>query len=61
MYDWENKILTVDEVAAILRLTPRTVRELLKQSEIPGRKVGRVWRTDGAQLKKYLIGEYEKS
>lgn len=54
--DWEQRILTVDEVASIVRLRARTVRELLKKGELPGRKIGRVWRIPGSALKEFLGG-----
>lgn len=37
-------ILTTEDVAKILRLTPLTVRVLAQKGEIPGRKVGSQWR-----------------
>ena len=36
--------LTLAEVADVLRLNVRTVRELVRRRELPGRLVGRRWR-----------------
>lgn len=36
--------LTLAEVADVLRLNPRTVRELVRRRELPGRIVGGRWR-----------------
>src|SRR5438874_1250108 len=50
-----NMLLTPEEVAHILGLSPFTVRRLLRQGELPGRKVGkRQWRIPRAELDKYL-------
>ena len=37
-------LLTLKEVAAILRLHPRTVREYVRRGELPGRVIGGRWR-----------------
>lgn len=48
-------LLTPDEAARLLGLSPFTVRRLLRQGEIPGRKVGkRQWRIRRADLDQYL-------
>ncbi len=52
-----GKMLTVDEVAAILRVTPKTVRNLLNAAKLPGVKIGRVWRVSEAALWKHLLRE----
>jgi len=40
----ENEILTVEELAKYLKISERTVYELLRKGEIPGFKVGATWR-----------------
>ena len=47
-------ILTVEETARILKISPFTVRELLKAGELPGRKVGRQWRILQTDLQAFL-------
>jgi excisionase family DNA binding protein len=50
-----NLLLTPEEVAGILGLSPFTVRRLLRQGELPGRKVGkRQWRIRRVDLEEYL-------
>ena len=39
-----NPLLTVQEVALYLRLRPETVRAMVRRGELPGIKIGRVWR-----------------
>jgi len=40
----EPQLLTVDEVAELLRIRRDTVYRLAAKGEIPGHKIGRVWR-----------------
>ncbi|MBM3334363.1 PTS sugar transporter subunit IIA [Candidatus Sumerlaeota bacterium] len=40
------KVLTVREVADILKLHPRTVTNLARSGELPARQIGRIWRFD---------------
>lgn len=39
----KDQILTVEEVAEILRVTPRTVAEWSRAGDLPGFKMGRNW------------------
>lgn len=39
-----EKILTPEQVAERLAVTPKAVREWLKSGMLPGRKIGRLWR-----------------
>jgi excisionase family DNA binding protein len=48
------ELLTVDEVAAMLKVSTFTVRELLKANKLHGVKVGRQWRIRKADLEAYL-------
>lgn len=48
-------LLTPEEAAGILGLSPFTVRRLLREGELPGRKVGkRRWRIRRTDLDDYL-------
>jgi excisionase family DNA binding protein len=50
-----NALLTTEEVARILGLSPFTVRRLLREGELPGKKVGkRQWRILRADLDEYV-------
>lgn len=48
--------LTAAEVARALRLQLGTVRRLLRGGRIPGRRVGRSWRTRAGDLADYIAG-----
>ncbi|MCX6377355.1 MAG: helix-turn-helix domain-containing protein [Armatimonadetes bacterium] len=50
------QVLTVEQAAKKLQLTPRTVREYLKHGMIPGRKLGRSWRILETELEWFLSG-----
>jgi excisionase family DNA binding protein len=53
------EILTVEEAARLLRLSPYTVRKLARQGRLPGRKVGRGWRFRKDLLLAWLEGRWE--
>jgi excisionase family DNA binding protein len=40
----DPEIMTADEVAAYLRIHPRTVTDRARRGEIPGRRIGNLWR-----------------
>jgi excisionase family DNA binding protein len=50
----EIKLLTVDEIATILRVSKVFVRRLLREGKIKGRKVGRDWRVEETELQRYI-------
>ncbi|GAA2110928.1 helix-turn-helix domain-containing protein [Streptomyces synnematoformans] len=51
-------VLTVEEVAGILRTSPRTVRTLASKDQLPGAfKVGAAWRFDKARLRALIEGQ----
>jgi excisionase family DNA binding protein len=39
-----ERLLTLLEAAAFLRLHPRTVRDYIRRGELSGRLIGRCWR-----------------
>jgi excisionase family DNA binding protein len=47
-------LLTAKETADVLKVTVRTVYNLLERGELRGVKVGRVWRFSEDELKAYL-------
>ena len=49
-----HDILTVTEVAALLRLHPVTVRLKAASGEIPGRQIGNRWRFSRARIEAWL-------
>ncbi len=49
-----DNLLTLKEVAKLLRLSPQTLYKMLEQGEIPAVKIGSQWRFDREQLKSWL-------
>ena len=52
-----DELLTPEEVAAILRVSPKSIRKWLKEGTLQGIKVGRLWRIKESELKAALAGE----
>ena len=48
------KILTLPEVAEVLKVSEKTVGILFKAGDLNGKKVGREWRTTTEHIKEYL-------
>jgi excisionase family DNA binding protein len=48
------RILTIEEAAEILKLTPEIVRKYLRRGQLPGRKIGREWRLSERALHDWL-------
>jgi len=51
------RILTVEQAAEKLQLTPKTTRKLLKEGKMPGRKVGRAWRVVETDIERWVGGK----
>jgi len=49
-----DPIMTVDQVAAYLKLHPLTIRRLAREGEIPAFKVGRQWRVKRELLELWM-------
>ena len=49
-----EQVYTVEEVAEILRIHPKTVYKLLSSGELNGIKAGRAWRVHSDALSEYL-------
>jgi excisionase family DNA binding protein len=49
-----NDVLTTKQVAFHFRLHPLTVRKLCQKGELPGFKVGRLWRFSKIALDKWV-------
>lgn len=47
-------LLTVEEVAGILRIKPVIVRRWLRDGILPGLKLGRIWRIDEQDLEAFI-------
>lgn len=48
------KLLTVQEVALLLQVCQRTVMNMAKKGELPGKKLGRLWRFEEDSVLKWL-------
>jgi len=49
-----QEVLTAEEAARYLRVGERTLRRMLREGRLPGRKVGREWRIAREALDRYL-------
>jgi len=49
-----TEVMTLEEVAAYLRVTDKTIYSLTKRGNIPGTKVGHQWRFDKASIDEWL-------
>ena len=54
MYD---EILTVEEVSEILYIGRNTAYALLKSGELPGFRIGRVWKIPWQALESYITSK----
>ena len=52
-----NRLMTVREVAKLLRLSPKTLYKLVDQKSIPAIKVGSQWRFERDQIKAWLTNQ----
>lgn len=49
-----NEILTLEEVAAYLRLTPQTIYKWAQEKRIPAAKLGKEWRFRRSIIDRWL-------
>lgn len=50
----QTGFLTPEEVAAALRVSPAVVLRLLRRGELPALRVGRAWRVDQEDLRRWI-------
>lgn len=55
----EDRLLTPEQVAARLAVSPKSIREWLKSQKLKGTKMGRLWRVREDDLRKFLDTESE--
>lgn len=55
-----SEILTVREVAALLKINEKTAYKLAAKGEIPGFKVGGSWRFDRGEIESWIRRQTEK-
>lgn len=56
-----RNMLTIDETAKYLSLTPETVRRLIRRGELRATKLGKVWRVSREVLRRVEIGEADQA
>jgi PTS system nitrogen regulatory IIA component len=49
-------ILTLEQAAEMLQLSPRTVQRMVSKGKMPGRRIGGQWRFDREQLREWVRG-----
>lgn len=49
-----EQLLTPEEAALQLGITPRTIREWLRNGKLPGVKLGRLWRVKETDLEAFI-------
>lgn len=55
-----SEILTVREVAALLKINEKTAYKLAAKGKIPGFKVGGSWRFDRGEIESWIKRQTEK-
>ena len=55
------RVLLVEEVAQLLRVSPDSVRRQLADGHLPGVKVGGAWRIPADRLDAYLNGDLDEA
>ena len=53
------EILTLEQAAAMLQISERTLQRMLKKGEVPGTRIGGQWRFDRDQLRALVRGEWK--
>jgi excisionase family DNA binding protein len=53
-------MLSLPEVAKLLRVHPSTIYRLLRRRELPGFKVGRDWRFHHESIERWMRGREQK-
>jgi len=56
-----NRLMTIEEVAAYMRVSRFTVYRLAKDRAIPAAKVGRQWRFQKEELDRWVKAPYRKT
>ena len=54
-------LITADQAAELLKLHPKTVKRLAQARELPGMKIGRVWRFRESSLDAWMTARLECS
>lgn len=52
-----SEILTIDELAAYLRIPKSTLYKLAREGKVPSNKIGRHWRFQKRSIDRWLEGQ----
>ena len=50
-----DPLWTVEDVATYLKLQPETIRSMARRGELPGLKIGKVWRFQMYAIRQMLV------
>jgi excisionase family DNA binding protein len=56
----EQQFYSVEEIAKILDLHPKTVRRFIREGKLKARKIGRTWKISQENFKEYAHGELKQ-
>jgi len=51
----EDNLLTVREVSTYLKLTERTVRDMIDREDLPAIKIGKAYRIRVSELERFIL------
>ena len=57
----DREILTLSEVASLLRVSHLTIYNMIKDGRLKGHKVGREWRFIKKDIDAYILSEQKQS
>ena len=49
------ELLTIDDVAALFQVSPKTVRRWIQAGDLPAAKLGNQWRIDVLDAKRFFV------
>ena len=55
----ESDIMTLEEVAAYLKVTPQTIYTWAQQKKIPAAKLGKEWRFKKAIIDRWFVSHFD--
>lgn len=61
MFDYQNEIMTTDDVCEELAISKNTAYFLFHSGKLSGWKIGRTWRTTRSAMADYIRNEIEKA
>jgi excisionase family DNA binding protein len=49
-----DELFTAEQIAAILQVSPKTIKDWLRAGKLSGCKIGRLWRVKAADLEGFI-------